>query len=127
MRLLLDSHVVMWWFAGSASLPRKIRSAIESADEVWVSAACAYELGFKARAGKIKVAPEFFEALPGAIAECGFRRLAVTYEHAQGAASLPLHHRDPFDRILAGQALLDGLTLVTVDPVFRRYGVDTLG
>lgn len=127
MRLLLDSHIVMWWFAGSRRLPKLIRTAIESAEDVWVSAACAYELGFKARAGKIELAPKFFEALPSAMAESGFSWLAITYEHALTAALLPLHHRDPFDRILAAQASLDALKLATVDRIFRRYGIDTLG
>ncbi len=126
MKLLLDSHIVFWWVGAAPELKAAHRRAIEAAEEVFVSAVTLYELGFKANLGKLEVAAAFMAELPRALREAGFTPLAISAEHARVAAALTLHHRDPFDRLLAAQCLSERLTLVTTDPVFKRYRVPLL-
>lgn len=118
MNLLLDTHVVIWWDAG-APLSDAAMSAIQSARQVLVSAASAWEVAIKAELGKIRSTRTLAEACAGA----GFDELPVTFAHAQAVSRLRRVHRDPFDRLLVAQARVEGLTLVTRDPVFARYGV----
>ncbi len=123
MRLLLDTHALLWWLTGDRRLAREAQAAI--ADEsgfVAMSAASAWEIAIKRAVGKLD-APE---DLPGALAFYGFQPLAITVEHALAAGGLPRHHADPFDRMLAAQAKAEGLTIVTRDPRFAAYGVATL-
>ncbi len=115
MDLLLDTHAFLWW--DEDKLPRAVVRRIQSAGEVYVSAASAWEVAIKATLGKI----EAREALATAIADYGFLPLPVSLEHADAVRALPMHHRDPFDRMLIAQAMLEGLTLVTT---FRRSGSD---
>lgn len=122
LNVLLDTHVVLWWRGDAKRLGRAGRSAIESADTVFVSVASAWELALKAALGKVRL-PESFAA---GVDRSGFVRLPITFEHAALVAALPPHHRDPFDRMLAVQALAEGLKLVTADPWFSPYGVDVL-
>lgn len=121
MNLLLDTHVLIWWDEG-----RRLRSdgrrAIEAADSVYVSAASAWEVAIKIGLGRLRPARTVEEATE----ESGFLELPVMFRHAQRVAGLPAHHRDPFDRLLIAQAEAEGLTLVTRDPVFERYGVDCI-
>ena len=126
MRLLLDSHIVFWWVGDAPRLKRRHRKAIEAADEVFVSAATLFELGFKATLGRLNVDSGFMDDLPGALVRTGFEFLSITPRHAQVAAALPLPHRDPFDRILAGQTIVERLTFVTDDAAFARFGVSLL-
>ena len=118
MRLLLDTHVFLWAVAGSSSLKPAIRRLIESADQVYVSAASIWEVAIKSRLGKIDADPE---ALVDAIAGSGFIELPVTAAHAAGVAALPPLHNDPFDRILLAQALAEPLRLLTADTALARY------
>jgi PIN domain nuclease of toxin-antitoxin system len=118
MRLLLDTHIFLWAVAGSPQLKTAGRRLIESADEVYVSAASIWEVAIKARLGKIKADAN---ALAAAIEASGFVELPVTAVHAAGVAQLALHHNDPFDRLLLAQALAEPLKLLTVDPVLARY------
>ena len=121
IRLLLDSCSFYWWDQG-IEITDMARQAIEQAGEVLVSAASAWEIMTKRRSGK---APEFgqlanrFIQVTGAH---GFIQLAISAEHALQAASLPMHHRDPFDRMLIAQGLIEGLPIVTPDSIFDRYG-----
>ena len=119
MDLLLDTHTFLWW--DDDKLPRGVVRRIQAAREVYVSAASAWEVAIKAALGKI----EAREALSSAIADYGFLPLPVSLEHADAVRTLPLHHRDPFDRMLVAQAKLEGLTLVTRDQALRRYDVST--
>ncbi len=123
MRLLLDTHVLLWWLADDPKLPHSIRAAVETADEVVLSAATAWEIAVKRAAGRLTVPFDDFEAL--ATAE-GFSLLPMTAAHAWAAGALPRHHGDPFDRILVAQAILDGLVLVSIDGMLRRYDVALL-
>ncbi len=118
MRLLLDTHIFLWAVAGSPLLKQSTRRLIESAEEVYVSAASIWEVAIKARLGKIKADPE---VLAAAIEASGFLELSVTAAHAAGVAQLELHHNDPFDRLLIAQALAMPLKLVTVDEMLTKY------
>ena len=118
MRLLLDTHIFLWAVAGSRLLKPATRRLIESADEVFVSAASIWEVAIKARLGKIEADPA---ELAVAIAASGFKELAVSAAHAAGVAQLELHHNDPFDRLLIAQALAEPLKLLTADAALAQY------
>jgi len=118
VRVLLDTQVYLWFLADSAKLKRKARTAIRTADEVYVSAASIWEAAIKASIGKLQVAPE---DLYQGIEASGFVELPVRAIHASAVASLPAHHRDPFDRILVAQALREPLALLTADRILGRY------
>ena len=116
MDLLLDTHTFLWWDEGK--LPRAVVKRIQAADDVYVSAASAWEISIKAALGKIEARGSVAEACR----DYGFLPLPISVEHADAVRSLAPHHRDPFDRILVAQALTDGLTLVSKDPLIARYG-----
>ena len=118
MRLLLDTHVFLWAAAGSAALKAPARRLIEAAEQVYVSAASIWEIAIKARLGKIQADPH---ALAQAIEASGFVELPVSAAHAAGVAQLPLHHHDPFDRLLVAQALAEPLKLLTADELLTMY------
>lgn len=119
MRLLLDTHVFLWAVTGAERLAPATREFLEAADEVYVSAASVWEIAIKARLGKIDADPE---ALAAIIEPSGFIELPVSAAHGAQVARLPLHHNDPFDRILLAQAIIEPLRLVTADSVLSRYG-----
>ena len=122
MRLLLDTHVLIWW-SGRKPIAAVAAEAISSPDnEVAISAASVWEAEIKAASGKLLLTAD----LDSEPAEHGFQSLDISAAHARAAARLPKHHGDPFDRILVAQAQLEGLTLVTRDPVFDRYDVSVL-
>jgi PIN domain nuclease of toxin-antitoxin system len=122
LRLLLDTHVLIWW-AGGEPIGRAAAKAIRApVNEVVVSAASVWEAEIKAATGKLLLKADL-EAEP---AQHGFRSLDISLAHARAAARLPMHHGDPFDRMLVAQAQLEGLTLVTRDPIFDRYAVAVL-
>ncbi|MSP59985.1 MAG: type II toxin-antitoxin system VapC family toxin [Myxococcales bacterium] len=117
MRLLLDTHTFLRW--DEDTLPRSVRRRIEVADEVFVSAASAWEIAIKSGLGKIVVKAPLGEA----ILDYGFTALPITFGHADAVRGLPLHHRDPFDRLLIAQAQTESLTVVSRDPAFSAYAV----
>jgi PIN domain nuclease of toxin-antitoxin system len=121
-RLLLDTHVFLWWRADSQKLTRTARTAIAHADVVFVSAATAWEAAIKISLGRLRV-PDTIEA---GVLDSGFEKLPIGFSHAEAAARLPAHHADPFDRMLVAQAQIEGLTLVTHDKRLSRYEVDVL-
>jgi PIN domain nuclease of toxin-antitoxin system len=118
-RLLLDTHAFLWWREDSPRVGKVARRAIGNAEEVHVSAASAWEASIKSALGKLRL-PEPFE---DGVHDSEFLPLAVSFAHAERAGSLPAHHRDPFDRMLIAQALVEGLTIVTHDRRFEPYGV----
>jgi PIN domain nuclease of toxin-antitoxin system len=120
VRLLLDTHALLWWDDGR--LPKRIVATIQRADEVHVSSVSAWEIAIKHALGKIAVHGTVAET----IADYGFMPLPVTVEHADAVRALPPHHRDPFDRMLVAQARLERLTLVSRDPALRVYDVDVI-
>jgi PIN domain nuclease of toxin-antitoxin system len=121
-RLLLDTHVFLWWRGEPSRLASEARSRIASADIVFVSTASAWEAAIKISMGRLEL-PDTIEA--GVLAS-GFEKLLITFAHAERVASLPHHHRDPFDRLLVAQAQVEGLTLVTHDRVLEAYDVEIL-
>lgn len=119
MRLLLDTHVYLWVVIADPRLSAKAREKIENAEQVFVSAASIWEIGIKAQLGKVEADPD---QLVAAIGQSGFAELSVRAVHGAAAARLPLHHRDPFDRLLVAQALTEPLFLLTADAALASYG-----
>jgi PIN domain nuclease of toxin-antitoxin system len=118
MRLLLDTHIFLWSVMGSPFLKPPARRIMEGADQVYVSAASIWEIAIKARLGKIEAD---IQELVEAVAASGFLDLPVRAVHAAEVAKLPLHHTDPFDRLLVAQAITEPLRLLTVDTVLAKY------
>jgi PIN domain nuclease of toxin-antitoxin system len=123
--LLLDTHAFIWWVENDPSLTRRARAEItDPANSCLFSVASAWEIAVKVSIGKLEAARDLARALPDLLAVNRFELLHVELVHAARVAALPFHHRDPFDRFLAAQALEEGLAIVSADAVFRRYGVE---
>jgi PIN domain nuclease of toxin-antitoxin system len=123
MNLLLDTHVLLWWLDDSPQLGDATREAIGDRDNVvFISAATLWEIMIKRALGKLEIPDEF----EGIVLREPFLHLDVSAQHAFMVGRLPHHHRDPFDRMLIAQALVERLTVVTADPVIRRYDVPVL-
>ena len=123
VRLLLDTHALVWWLTDVGRLPTPTRAAIADPwNDVLVSAVSGWEIAVKRDRGLLRAPTE----MSAAIEAKGFTHLPLTFGHAEQAAALPMHHRDPFDRFLIAQARMEGLTLVTRDRRIRRYQVDVL-
>src|ERR1700710_2057491 len=112
MRLLLDTHVFLWAVTANRRLKTSTRELLSRADAVYVSAASIWEIAIKARLGKIEADAAL---LANAIDSSGFQELPVSAQHAEGVANLPVHHTDPFDRLLIAQAFAEPLRFVTAD------------
>ena len=120
MRLLLDTHTLLWWLDDHATLSSEARQAIGMPlNEVYVSAVTAWEIVIKKRLGKLKMP----SGLDRELASQRFAALPITFEHALAVDKLPDHHEDPFDRMLVAQAIVEGMTLVTRDRNIRKYRV----
>lgn len=119
MRLLLDTHVFLWSVTANRQLKAETRAYLASAEAVYVSAASIWEIAIKSRLGKIDGDPQ---VLAAAIQASGFQELLVSAAHAAAIAKLPMHHTDPFDRLLLAQALAEPLRLVTADRALAAYG-----
>lgn len=129
MRLLLDTHAFLWFVAGDTSVSLAVRAAIiDPANQTYVSIASAWEVAIKAGLGKLKVdAPSVREFFGEQIEGNGFAYLPIEPPHVFRAGGMPLHHRDPFDRLLIAQALEEGMTLVSREAAtFGPYGVALL-
>lgn len=123
MRLLLDTHALVWWVSDVSRLTRSAYAAIaDPHNDIFVSAITAWEITVKRAKGHL-TAPD---NLSSVIEEKGFEHLPLTFFHAEQAGLLPMYHRDPFDRLLIAQAQAEGLILVTRDRHIRRYGIHTL-
>jgi PIN domain nuclease of toxin-antitoxin system len=118
MRLLLDTHIVCWWFYEPERLSHPTLELMRGAGAVFVSSASIWEVAIKARLGKINADPtELFQQ----VQINGFLELPVMSKHALLVANLPLHHTDPFDRLLIAQAISEPLHFITADPQLRQY------
>ena len=127
MRVLLDSHALIWFLVGDPRCSARAREAIEAEDaEVLVSAASAWEIATKVRLGRWPEAAALAAGLRRALAENDFAVLDVTLEHGLRAGAFPGAHGDPFDRMLAAQAQIENLPLITADPAFRAFGIRTV-
>ncbi len=127
MRLLLDTHAFLWWLADDPDLSARAKAAIaDPANAVHVSAATAWEITTKHRLGKLPGAALVAADVAAQIEAEGFDELAISVAHAQHAGTLPGPHRDPFDRMLIAQALLEDLVLVSIEAAFDIYGIQRL-
>jgi PIN domain nuclease of toxin-antitoxin system len=126
MAILLDSHAFVWWLIEQERLSPAAFNAIQREPDTYVSAVVAWELAGKVRLGKWAEAKPLSDRFFEALEENRLRHLPITLEHAHLAGSLPGAHRDPFDRMLAAQAILEAMPLVTADPAFRSFAVETL-
>ena len=127
MALLLDTHALLFWFAGGTKLSEKARLAIkDQAGPVFVSAASGWEIATKFRIGKLSFAGDPQIHVPRLMARNGFRFAPVTGEHGVRAGALEGAHRDPFDRLIAAQALIDDLTVITRDREIAAFGCKVL-
>ncbi|MGH3095684.1 MAG: type II toxin-antitoxin system VapC family toxin [Streptosporangiales bacterium] len=122
MRLLLDTHVILWWLGNAPRLASDLMTRLETEPETFVSAVSVWEVSIKQALGKLKERAN----LAGAISERGFRELPVTFRHAVAVRGVPPHHKDPFDRMLIAQARAENLTIVTHDRRFESYDVPLL-
>lgn len=118
MRLLLDTHIYLWWVTDHPNLTRAARAAIVSAGDVYVSSASIWEASIKAGIGKLDAD---IDELASEIKRSGFLELPVTAKHAARVRTLPDIHRDPFDRMLVAQALCEPLRLLTTDGLLKKY------
>ena len=122
MRLLLDTHVVLWWQRDDRRLNRRAREAIATADVVWVSSISAWEAAIKSALGRLRLTEPF-----GVLVKVDdFTELPVTLAHADRLQTLPTHHRDPFDRMLVAQALAERATIVSSDRLLEPYGAEMI-
>ncbi|WP_311267023.1 type II toxin-antitoxin system VapC family toxin [Sphingobium sp. WCS2017Hpa-17] len=127
MRLLLDTHVLIWWWTDRSLLPDRIDRMIESgADQIFVSSVNACEIATKARIGKLPQLLPYLDRYEAAVADADFRSLDLKAAHGLRAGAYDVPHRDPFDRMLAAQAELEGLILLTRDPAFSAFPCETL-
>ena len=119
MRLLLDTHVVLWQLSGERTLSSSVREIVKRADDLVFSTVSFAEIGIKAAAGKLTVPAGLADQVEAA----GVRVLGLSAAHGLAVANLPMHHRDPFDRLLIAQAMVEGLTVLTADRRFSEYDV----
>jgi PIN domain nuclease of toxin-antitoxin system len=127
VKLLLDTHALLWWLLDDPQLSGPARAAIgKAASQVFVSSASAWELATKQRTGKLPEIGDLVDKLPHYLRRERFEVLPISFEHALKAGALPGPHRDPFDRMLIAQATMERLKVVTIDPVFADYGVPVL-
>jgi PIN domain nuclease of toxin-antitoxin system len=127
MRLLLDTHSLIWWLTEDSSLPASARNLIASRNsQVMVSAVSAWEIATKVRLGRLDVAADLARDFAGYLDQHQFESLSITTEHGIRAGSLPGSHKDPFDRMLVAQAQIEGLAIVSNDGQLDGYGVSRL-
>jgi PIN domain nuclease of toxin-antitoxin system len=124
VKVLLDTHIFLWWNSNPEMISSPLRTAIrEPGNEIFVSAASVWEIAIKRAIGKLA----FVQRIVGAIAGHRFELLPITGEQAEHAGDLPRHHADPFDRLIVAQAVLERMVLGTQDARMRPYGVAILG
>ena len=123
MKLLLDTNALLWLLKGDSRLAPTARQVIEKAQEIAVSEVSLWEISIKINIGKLQPVPELLNT----VKELGFRRLSLSDKHLQAYESLPLLHRDPFDRMLVAQSSTEHLTLLTSDTFLKAYGIKVTG
>ena len=127
MKLLLDTHTFLWFIMGNPNLSVKARAAIENlANEKHVSAASVWEIAIKVSAGKLSLSAPFSTLIPTQLSANGFELLNLEMAHAATLINLPFHHRDPFDRLLIGQAMVEQMQIVSIDSAFDAYPISRL-
>jgi PIN domain nuclease of toxin-antitoxin system len=124
MNLLLDTHAFLWFIAGNSSLSRKARVAIEDENNrILLSVASLWEIAIKVSLGKIKLSEPFDILIPEQLTANGIELLDISVEHTALVATMPFHHRDPFDRLISAQARVEDMTLISIEEVFDVYEI----
>ena len=127
MRVLLDTHTFLWWIADDARLSDRAREVIaDGRNDVLLSAASGWEIAIKAGLGKLEVPEDIEEFIDEQLSKNAFRALPIRLSHALRVNSLPDHHRDPFDRLLVAQSVLEGLPILSADPQVALYPVEVV-
>jgi PIN domain nuclease of toxin-antitoxin system len=127
VRVLLDTHVFLWWNESNPQLSKKARLILaDPANTLVLSVASAWEIALKAQAGKLRIPEDAATYVPTRAAYYGMEILPIHLAHALALQSLPLHHRDPFDRMLVIQSQIEKLAILTADPAIRSYAVNTI-
>jgi PIN domain nuclease of toxin-antitoxin system len=127
VKLLLDTHVFLWWLERNPRLSARAGALIADPDcEVFVSIVTVWEIAIKAGLGQLEMPVDLGGFLRRELARNGFETLPITFEHAVAARNLPPHHRDPFDRLLICQSHVEMLGLVSADPALAAYGADVV-
>ena len=123
MNLILDTHILLWWMDDNDLLPQKYRLAIADSDNIcFVSAVSVWEISIKSAIGKLDIPDDYLEVL----LEQDFREIPISWQHADMVRHLPMYHKDPFDRLLIAQAIVDDLTVLSVDKIISKYDVKIL-
>ena len=126
MKLLLDTHTLLWFLADDPQLSAPAAALIENLDHVkYVSVVSLWEIALKLGNGKLSLTGTFDEVFPDALHKNGFELLPVTVGHFSTLLTLPFHHRDPFDRLILAQAVVEGMTAITRDPELSKYPAPT--
>lgn len=125
MKVLIDTHVLLWGLGNDAKLSRQVRALLPVAD-VWISVASLWEIIAKVQVGKLALPSPVGDYLAAKLTANGVCVLPLTFEHVRRLEELPLHHRDPFDRILIAQSLSESLPIVSADPQFEKYSVEVI-
>lgn len=125
MKILIDTHVFLWGIQDEAKLSKRVQ-ALLPAEDVWISVASLWEMMAKVQVGKLVLPTPVGEYLSRKLKENGVSVLALTFAHVKKLEKIPWHHRDPFDRILIAQSLEEKLPLVTSDPLFKKYLVQSI-
>ncbi|MBD3315311.1 MAG: PIN domain-containing protein [Chitinivibrionales bacterium] len=121
-RFLLDTHVFIWWIIDNPRLPEKVRTIMRSREnELYLSAASSWELIIKAQLGKIQLPEDAESFILNELRQNAIQPLPISIHHTLRAAALSPHHKDPFDRMLVGQALCDNLTILSGDHMLQKY------
>jgi PIN domain nuclease of toxin-antitoxin system len=127
MRLLLDTHTFLWFIDGNAALSPTARALIEDpANERYVSIASSWELAIKYSLGRIQLSQPFHLFLPQQLQQNRMAVLGIAVAHTAVIATLPYHHKDPFDRMIIAQAFVESLPVISIDTIFDAYGVDRI-
>ncbi|MCK4541558.1 MAG: type II toxin-antitoxin system VapC family toxin [Spirochaetales bacterium] len=123
MNLLLDTHIILWWLSDDAQLSADHRDLLSDTGNLClISSASIWEISIKQGLGKLKIPSNFLDVLKTQ----GFSELSVTWEHSKRVTDLPMHHRDPFDRMLIAQAQIEKLVLLSVDEQIKKYNVKVI-
>ena len=127
VKLLPDTHVLLWWMQGDERLSRRAGEMLISADhDVYLSAVCAIEIAAKVNIGKLRLPAPVGDVLAELRERLDMLPMPLTAEHAVRLVDMPLHHRDPFDRLLVAQAMVEGVTLISYDRWITSYGVSVV-
>jgi PIN domain nuclease of toxin-antitoxin system len=127
MSILLDTHIFVWAVGESSRLPVSVRDILNGTDQqVFLSSVSAFEVAVKWSIGKLKLPKHPAELVEEFLTNSGVSQLALTIRDAAAVADLPMHHKDPFDRLLIAQARSNGLRLMTADPILEKYDVDVI-